>query len=244
MCGHINIARAHDPTRSPQGALSNYKKSADEPDDHAIGRSRGGLTTKIHALTDQREAPVAVRLTAGQAGDNPRLVPLLDDYAAAGKEQGVSSRDFRLLATRRIRIRARVPNCAAEESNTQFLNAKTKSLGARPKDQQAVGRPHSTPTYTGCATPSSVASTGSSSGAASRLATTSTPSPTSAASFWLVQSSTPASGLLNWETRPRLGRGGSALVGNQPCSRGHERGGEICLPANFVVSWRLPLRCR
>lgn len=38
------------------GALSDYKKSADEPDDHAIGRSRGGLTTKIHALTDQREA--------------------------------------------------------------------------------------------------------------------------------------------------------------------------------------------
>ncbi|MFV4709678.1 IS5 family transposase, partial [Mycobacterium tuberculosis] len=42
------------------GALSNYKKSADEPDDHAIGRSRGGLTTKIHALTDQREAPVRI----------------------------------------------------------------------------------------------------------------------------------------------------------------------------------------
>src|SRR5277367_1593340 len=80
-CGHINTARAHGPTRSPQGALSNYKKSADEPDDHAIGRSRGGLTTKIHALTDQREAPVAVRLTAGQAGDNPQLVGLLDDKA-------------------------------------------------------------------------------------------------------------------------------------------------------------------
>ena len=96
-CGRINTARAHDPTRSPQGALSNYKKAADEPDDHAIGRSRGGLTTKIHALTDQREAPVAVRLTAGQAGDNPQLAPLLDDYAAACKHQGASGRDFRLL---------------------------------------------------------------------------------------------------------------------------------------------------
>ncbi len=29
------------------GGTSNYKKSAEEPDDHAIGRSRGGLTTKI-----------------------------------------------------------------------------------------------------------------------------------------------------------------------------------------------------
>ena len=65
-------------TRWQKGALSNYKKSADEPDDHAIGRSRGGLTTKIHTLTDQREAVVAVRLTAGQAGDNPQLKPLFD----------------------------------------------------------------------------------------------------------------------------------------------------------------------
>ena len=82
----------------PQGALSNYKKAPDEPDDHAIGRSRGGLTTKIHALTDQREAPVAVRLTAGQAGDNPQLVPLLDDYAAACTHHDASGRDFGLLA--------------------------------------------------------------------------------------------------------------------------------------------------
>ena len=92
------LRRALAPTRLPQGALSNYKKAPDEPDDHAIGRSRGGLTTKIHALTDQREAPVMVRLTAGQAGDNPQLVPLLDDYAAADTQHGVSGRDFRLLA--------------------------------------------------------------------------------------------------------------------------------------------------
>mgnify|MGYP007130785867 CR=1 FL=1 len=32
------------------------------------------MTTKIHALTDQRQAPVAIRLTAGQAGDNPQYV--------------------------------------------------------------------------------------------------------------------------------------------------------------------------
>lgn len=61
--------------------MSNYKKAPDEPDDHAIGRSRGGLTTKIHALTDDRQGPVAIRLTAGQTGANPALVPLLDDKA-------------------------------------------------------------------------------------------------------------------------------------------------------------------
>jgi transposase len=49
-----------------------------EPADHAIGRSRGGLSTKIHTLTDDRTRPVAVILTPGQSGDNPQLEPLLD----------------------------------------------------------------------------------------------------------------------------------------------------------------------
>ena len=134
----------------PQGALSNYKKAPDEPDDHAIGRSRGGLTTKIHALTDQREAPVMVRLTAGQAGDNPQLVPLLDDYAAADTHHGMSGPDFGLLADKAY---SRAPNCAAGESNTPSPSVKTRSLGVRPKDRPVVGHPDLTPHSTGCATP-------------------------------------------------------------------------------------------
>lgn len=34
-----------------------------------MGRSRGGLTTKIHAVTDARGLPIALKLTAGQAHD-------------------------------------------------------------------------------------------------------------------------------------------------------------------------------
>lgn len=34
-----------------------------------MGRSRGGLTSKIHALTDAEGRPVDFRLTAGQAAD-------------------------------------------------------------------------------------------------------------------------------------------------------------------------------
>lgn len=63
-----------------QGAPSNYKKLENEPLDHAIGRSRGGLTTKIHAFTDALVRPVALLLTAGQSGDNPQLEPPLDLY--------------------------------------------------------------------------------------------------------------------------------------------------------------------
>ena len=42
-----------------------------------MGRSRGGLTTKIHALTDARGLPLEMILTPGQAGDCPVAGQLL-----------------------------------------------------------------------------------------------------------------------------------------------------------------------
>jgi putative transposase len=126
--------------------LSNYKKAADEPDDHAIGRSRGGLTTKIHTLTDPREAPVTVRLTAGQAGDNPQLAPLLDDYASACKKRSASGRDFRLLADKayshpstRTELRSRRIKHTIPERKDQIARRKAKgSAGGRPPGFDAV----------------------------------------------------------------------------------------------------------
>jgi len=43
-----------------------------------MGRSRGGLTTKIHALTDSFGRPLRFILTAGQAGDILSAGPLLN----------------------------------------------------------------------------------------------------------------------------------------------------------------------
>lgn len=47
-------------------------------DGEAIGRSRGGLSTKIHLAVDGRGRPLSILLTPGQAGDNPQLLALLD----------------------------------------------------------------------------------------------------------------------------------------------------------------------
>ena len=44
-----------------------------------MGRSRGGLTTKIHALVDADGLPVRLELTAGQAADAPMAEKLLSD---------------------------------------------------------------------------------------------------------------------------------------------------------------------
>lgn len=42
-----------------------------------MGRSRGGLTTKIHALTDANGLPLKLVLTPGQAADCPAAAQLL-----------------------------------------------------------------------------------------------------------------------------------------------------------------------
>ncbi|WP_413252929.1 IS5 family transposase [Streptomyces brevispora] len=71
----LNWAVSVDSTivRAHQHAAGARKKGppAGEPHDHAIGRSRGGLTTKIHLASDAHCRPLAFVLTAGQAGDAP-----------------------------------------------------------------------------------------------------------------------------------------------------------------------------
>jgi hypothetical protein len=42
-----------------------------------LGRSRGGLTTKVHLGCEQGQKPLSIVLTAGQRGDSPQFVPVL-----------------------------------------------------------------------------------------------------------------------------------------------------------------------
>jgi putative transposase len=58
------------------------KKST--PDQQALGRSRGGLTTKIHALVDALGNPIRIEISPGQAGDAPYGAVLLADCEAFG----------------------------------------------------------------------------------------------------------------------------------------------------------------
>ena len=48
-----------------------------EPADHALGRSRGGLTTKTHLACEQGRKPLTTVITAGQRGDSPQFIPVL-----------------------------------------------------------------------------------------------------------------------------------------------------------------------
>ena len=66
---HAAGARRHPEPRSspPVG----------EPADHALGRSRGGLSTKVHLASEQGRKTLATTLTAGQAADSPQFTTVL-----------------------------------------------------------------------------------------------------------------------------------------------------------------------
>ena len=106
-----------------------------EPPDHASGRSRGGLTTKVHALADLSCTPVQALLTAGRAGDNPMLAPLIDALDETGHD-----RSFRLLADKayshpstRNYLREKQIKHTIPERRDQIAHRKNKgSRGGRP----------------------------------------------------------------------------------------------------------------
>ncbi|MET8666871.1 IS5 family transposase [Streptomyces tendae] len=62
------VCRAH---QHAAGARKKGAQDRAEPDDHALGRSRGGLSTKVHLASDGRARPLSLRVTRGQAGDAP-----------------------------------------------------------------------------------------------------------------------------------------------------------------------------
>jgi transposase len=129
------------------GAASSYKNplsSADispHPPDQALGRSRGGLSSKLHLAVDGRGLPLAVLLTAGQAGDNPQLLPLLDAIAVPRRGRGrPRSRPAHLIAdkgyshpsTRAALRRRGIAHSIPEKSDHLALRRRRGSRGGRP----------------------------------------------------------------------------------------------------------------
>lgn len=71
-----------------RGAPSNDKNLPGRPGREALGRSRGGLSTKIHLAADRRCRPVTRILTPGQHGDCPQFIPLLDKIRIGRRGKG------------------------------------------------------------------------------------------------------------------------------------------------------------
>ena len=116
--------------------------AAPEPGDHGLGRSRGGLTSKFHLAVEQGQKALAVIVTAGQRGDSPQFIPVLDQIRVPRLHGGrTRTRPDRVLADRaygsranRAWLRARKIACTIPEKADQVANRKRKgsSGGRRP----------------------------------------------------------------------------------------------------------------
>lgn len=150
-----------------------------EPDDHAVGRSCGGLSTKVPIASDSRARPLSLRITAGQAGDAPAFETVMASIRVLRGGPGQPrTRPDAILADRAYSSRAIRNHLRRAESALSSPSPPTRSAtGCGEAATEAVHRP-STPRRTSSATLSNAESTGSGSGAAWRFEQTSSPSPT------------------------------------------------------------------
>ncbi|GAB3661572.1 IS5 family transposase [Glycomyces tarimensis] len=112
-----------------------------EPADHALGRSRGGWTTKVHLAADTSQTVMALKLTAGQRADSPQLGAVLDRITVPRFGAGPPrTRPVRVLADKgypsranRAYLRKRGIRAVIPDRKDQRRNREAKGrLGGRP----------------------------------------------------------------------------------------------------------------
>jgi transposase len=109
-----------------------------EPGDHALGRSRGGLSTKVHLATEQGRKPLATVLTAGQAGDSPQFTVVLGRIRVPHRH-GTGRRAPGRPRTRPVRVLA--DRAYASRANRAYLRSRGIPATIPDKvDQQANRR--------------------------------------------------------------------------------------------------------
>ncbi|MTD59094.1 IS5 family transposase [Amycolatopsis sp. RM579] len=112
-----------------------------EPADHALGRSRGGWTTKLHLATEQGQKPLSLVVTAGQRGDSPQFQVVVGRIRVARRGRGrPRTTPDRVLADKaygsranRAYLRRRGIRCTILEKADQARHRRNKGrAGGRP----------------------------------------------------------------------------------------------------------------
>ncbi|MGY4644401.1 hypothetical protein ACVW07_002234 [Cellulomonas sp. URHB0016] len=102
-----------------------------EPADHAIGRSRCGLSTKIHHAVDGKGRPLVVLVGPSQGRDAPLCLPVLDSIRVL--RPGAArprTRPDSVLADRAYSSRVIRAECAAVGSSRSSPNHETSKATA------------------------------------------------------------------------------------------------------------------
>ncbi|XBH23188.1 IS5 family transposase [Jonesiaceae bacterium BS-20] len=146
----INRAHQHG-TNIPRpdqdaGALSNYKNlpiCEVEPAGHGIGRSRGGLSTKMHFAVNGNGRPLSIVVTGGQRHDGAMLQEVLGDIRVPRLGPGAPrTRPSMVLADRgytskgnRAYLRLRGIGAVIREKSNEIATRKRKGrAGGRPPE--------------------------------------------------------------------------------------------------------------
>lgn len=117
-------------------------RDSEEPADHALGRSRGGFSCKLHLICDGRGLPLSIGLTSGNVNDTIMLGPALREIRVPRRGLGrPRTRPTRLLgdkgyssaANRRMLTRRGIAVTIPERAD-QLANRRRKG--------RAGGRPH------------------------------------------------------------------------------------------------------
>jgi len=126
--------------RSPGARLGSRRERGQQH--QALGRSRGGFSTKIHLKVDLKGLPLAFHLTEGQASDSPQFEVLLDlgpditPRAAVG-DKGYDSKANRSAARQRSICPVIPFKSSAKNRPTFFPRALYR---ARARIEQLVGK--------------------------------------------------------------------------------------------------------
>jgi transposase len=139
------IARAHqhaagartrgDLQKEPPGGVDV------EPAGHALGRSRGGLTTKLHLACEQHQKPLSMVLTAGQCHDSPQFIPVLAGIRVPRTDSGrPRTRPDRVLADKAYSSKAN-RDYLRRRGIRATIPIKDDQVAHRRKKGSAGGRP-------------------------------------------------------------------------------------------------------
>ena len=112
-----------------------------EPADHALGRSRGGLTSKLHLACEQGQKMLTVVITAGQRGDSPQFAVVLDQIRVPRTGPGrPRTRPDRVLADKAYSSKAN-RDLLARRGIPATIPIKADQAAHRRKRGSAGGRP-------------------------------------------------------------------------------------------------------
>ena len=150
--------RSSRPPRWTQGAVPNDTKVDAKPRRETLGRSRGGLTTKIHLAADTRCRPISRVTTAGHRHDCLAFESVMAGIRIHRKGRGrPRTRPGRVLGDKAYSTKRSAPTCGDARSKPPSPSQPTVCVAhARADDHH-----DSTPRSTSNATSSNAASTNS-----------------------------------------------------------------------------------